>query len=108
MTAYTQVARSQQVPLDEPYVLSVDEMVSTESGIPAAEDLILANAFWNRRTDSFAENMARNAIFQAWRSGACGSFEAFNALIHYDAIDFEVVVGLYADYSAALAMGESV
>lgn len=107
MNAYTHVAQGQQEVLDEPYLLSVDEILPTESGNPAADDLILANAFWNRRRDTLIENMTRNAIFEAWRSGSVGSVEAFNALLAYQVMDVDIVVGLYADYSAAVASGEA-
>ena len=108
MHAYKHVYTETQARLDEPYVLSVEEILAPESDIPAAEDLICANAFWNQRTDRFAENMTRNAIFQEWRTGAIGSVEAFNALMAYDVVDFDVVVDLYAGYHAALAAGEVV
>lgn len=106
MAAYTHVYTDAQDAVDEPYALSVEEILNPEFGTPAADDMICANQFWNQRADRFLSNMTRNAIFQEWRNGAIGSVEAFNALMSYDVLDFDVVVGLYSDYHLALAAGE--
>ena len=61
MTVLTQDFLPSQIPLDEPELLSVEDMLPDEYDADAAEDLLIQSQFWNRNP-RFAKSVVLNYI----------------------------------------------
>jgi hypothetical protein len=101
MTTSTQFAPAAQafdVPIDllPPFA---EMLLPEDFHAPAPEDLTVDHRFSQARAEQFEESMTRGAIIHAWRIGLMSSGEAIQALIIYDALDYELAMQLLSDHA---------
>jgi hypothetical protein len=109
MNAYTQIAQPEQLVLDEPELLSVDDILPTEFDLLTAEDQTVGMACLMARSTGLAhdDDMRRWAILCAWETGAMSGIEAHDMLMLNDLLDFDALMGLYAGFVRATARAEA-
>jgi hypothetical protein len=97
-TRIAPAAQALDVPMDllPPFA---EMLLPEDFHAPAPEDLTVDHRFWQARAEQFEENMTRGAIIHAWRIGLMSSGEAIQALIIYDALDYELAMQLLSDHA---------
>lgn len=111
MYSLTRVGPSAQA-LEEPVehlVPPLAYMLPEDFDHPAEDDLTIDHPLWSANAERrFSENIVRNAILEAWRTGAMGSTEALYALLEHDAIDFQQALQLISDHAVAISKMDEV
>ncbi len=101
MSLHTQVTSQLQVPAEEPFLLTVDDILTDDFGHPAADDL--TPLWWQTRGLDFSERMTRNAILTKWRCGTIDSVVTLMMLIAHEALDYDLCIELISDHALSVA-----
>lgn len=109
MTLYTQDFQRGQFLLDEPEILSVEDILPDEFGELAAEDQTVEMACLYSRHNVFLprETATQTAILIAWERGNISGFEAFDALEINECMDYDQMLACYLAFIRARALGEA-
>jgi hypothetical protein len=109
MYADTQLLNRLQVPLTEPELLSVDDILPDEFGLLAAEDQTVGMACAYSRHNVFLprEIATQTAILLAWEQGKISGFEALDHMEINECFPYDEMLSCYLAFVRARAIGEA-